>query len=191
MNFSDLNQNISEDDDDDDVEEEQDPHGTPEKEILWAAVNGHIDIVRKLLESDPNLVKVQDCDGYTPLHRACYENHVDVAKLLLVSGANISSQTNELWQPLHSASKWNSSSCVILLLEWGAEINALTRGGLTPLHLAASSSNSFETLVVLLNHPLVDTTIKSNNGETAFEISQRCGPFSKLFAIASPSISVI
>ena len=27
MNFSDLNQNISEDDDDDDVEEEQDPHG--------------------------------------------------------------------------------------------------------------------------------------------------------------------
>ena len=165
--------------------------GTPEKEILWAAVNGHVDLVRNLLDSNPGLAQVQDHDGYTPLHRACYENHVEIAKLLLCNGANISSQTNESWQPLHSASKWHSNQCILLLLDWGANVNALTKGGFTPLHLAASSPNSFETLVILLNHPLVDTSIKSRNGETAFQIAQRCGPFSELFAIASPSIGVI
>lgn len=165
--------------------------GTPEKEILWAAVHGHVDVVKNLLDSNSDLVNVRDSDGYSPLHRACYENHVEIAKILLDSGADISSQTNELWQPLHSASKWHSSQCVMLLLNWGADINALTRGGFTPLHLASSSPNAFETLVILLNHPLVDTTIKSNNGETAIQIAQRCGPFSKLFAITSPSINVI
>lgn len=186
-----ISQNISEEEDEDDIEEEQDPHGTPEKEILWAAVHGHIDLVKDLVESNPDLVKVQDHDGYTPLHRACYENHMEIAKLLLRNGANISSQTNELWQPLHSASKWHSNQCIVLLLDWGADINALTRGGFTPLHLAASSPNSFDSLVILLNHPLVDTSIKCNNGETAFKIARRRGPFCKLFAIASPSIDVI
>ena len=125
------------------------------------------------------------------MHRACYEDYAEIAEILLENGADISSQTNELWQPLHSASKWNSSVCVSLLLDWGADINALTRGGLTPLHLAASCSTAFETITILLNHPLVDPHILNRNGETALEISKRSGPYSKLFSIVNSCINVI
>lgn len=164
---------------------------TPEKEILWAAEKGDIDIVKTLVESNPELVHVKDHDGYSPLHRACYENHLNIAELLLKHNAKADALTNELWQPLHSASKWNSSLCVALLLEWGANVNAVTKGGLTPLHLASSNSTAYDTLVVLLNHPLVDANILSSNSETAYEISCRCGPYSQLFNVVNEALNFI
>ena len=164
---------------------------TPEKEILWAAAQGEKDVINSLLQSNSELVHIKDRDGYTPLHRACYENHSHIAEILLQNGADVSALTNECWQPLHSASKWNSSSCVALLLNWGADINAVTRGGLTPLHLAASNATAYETLLLLLNHPLIDATIVNSNGETALEISQRCGPYSEMFDIVHPALNII
>ena len=47
----------------------------PHKKILWAAENGDTDLVAELLESDQSLVNSKDNDGYSPLHRASYENH--------------------------------------------------------------------------------------------------------------------
>ena len=47
----------------------------PHKKILWAAENGNTDLVTELLESDQSLVNSKDNDGYSPLHRAAYENH--------------------------------------------------------------------------------------------------------------------
>ena len=47
----------------------------PHKKILWAAENGDTDLVAELLESDQFLVNSKDNDGYSPLHRASYENH--------------------------------------------------------------------------------------------------------------------
>lgn len=164
---------------------------TPEKEILWAAAAGDADIVKKLVSENPGLVSVRDSDGYTPIHRACYQNHLDIVQILLENQADISALTNEDWQPLHSASKWNSSSCVSLLMDWGADVNSLTKGGLTPLHLAASNPSAFETLTLLLNNPLIDPSIVSKNGETAFEIAQRCGPYSRLFDMANQALNEI
>lgn len=164
---------------------------TPQKEILWAAAVGDIDVIRKLISEDPSLVLVKDSDGYTPLHRASYQNHKEIVQILLDNKADIFALTNENWQPLHSACRWNSSSCVSLLIDWGADINALTRGGLTPLHLAASNPSAYETLTILLSHPLIDATIVSSNGETALEIAQRCGPYAKLFELVHQAINVI
>lgn len=144
-----------------------------------------------MVESNPALVNVRDRDGYSPLHRACYENHLNIAELLLKHNARAEALTNELWQPLHSASRWNSSLCVALLLEWGVNVNAVTRGGLTPLHLASSNSTAYDTLIVLLNHPLVDANILNSNGETAYEISCRCGPYSRLFDLENAALNII
>lgn len=163
----------------------------PEEEILNATSKGEIDIVKNLLVSDRNLALVKDCDGYSPLHRACYENHLNIAELLLEYGADPFALTNDHWQPLHSASKWNSTFCVALLLEWGANVNCVTQGGLTPLHLASSNVSAYETLAVLLNHPLIDHTILSSNNENPYEISRRCGPFSPLFETVSHSLNEI
>lgn len=56
---------------------------TPQKEILWAAENGDVKLVQQLLAKDLNLMKVTDNDGYTPLHRAAYNNHLNVLNVSL------------------------------------------------------------------------------------------------------------
>lgn len=137
-------------DDFQDIDEEKHPHGksevflktftrkllttlslqeTPEKEILWAAENGKLDTVMKLVKSDPNLVHVRDKDGYTPLQRACYGNHVKVAEYLLSHGASISTKSEMGWEPLHSVCQWNNKECAQLLLQNGADVNAVSEGG--------------------------------------------------------------
>ena len=163
---------------------------TPEKEILWAAGYGEVETVECLLKANPDLVHVHDSDGYTPLHRACYENHVTIAKILLENNANVSACTNEHWTPLHSACRWNSGECAALLLDWGANANAITHGGLTALHLAASHS-AYESLWLLLTHPLTDTTIQNTTKETAQDIAQRNTPYSRIFEVAHKSVNYL
>lgn len=97
--------------------------------MLWAAENGSLELIQKLTKSDPDLVNVVDSDGYTPLHRASYGNHAEVVGYLLQNGANVSAQTNMLWQPLHSACQWNNTKCALCLIQNGADVNAVSEGG--------------------------------------------------------------
>jgi len=48
------------------------------KEILWASENGKLSVVERLILANPLLIHVTDKDGYTPLHRACYNDHEHV-----------------------------------------------------------------------------------------------------------------
>ncbi|KRY00230.1 2-oxoisovalerate dehydrogenase subunit alpha, mitochondrial [Trichinella pseudospiralis] len=80
----------------------------PGKKLLAAAEKGDADEVVNLLKCDRSLVHVRDRDFYTPLHRAAYNNHVSVIKVLLSNGADISAQTEDGWQPLHCAARWGN-----------------------------------------------------------------------------------
>ncbi|XP_067004714.2 ankyrin repeat domain-containing protein 49 [Anabrus simplex] len=177
------------DDDAQDVEEDPTPHVTPHREILWAAENGALDVVKTIVEADPLCVNIRDKDGYTPLHRACYNNHVDVVDYLLSKGANIAAETEDKWQPLHSASRWNNYRCVSSLLQLGADVNAASKGGQTPLHLAAANSYARETLMLLLMHPCLKPDLRNASDETAASIARRSGKYYYLFELAEPCIN--
>ncbi|XP_035826702.1 ankyrin repeat domain-containing protein 49 isoform X2 [Aplysia californica] len=179
-----------EDDDDDDIEEftEEEKANDPSKRILWGAENNLLDIVQDVLSSDPSLVSSCDADLYTPLHRASYNNHPEMAKLLIGHGADISARTADGWQPLHSAARWNSFHTAQVLLGSGADINAQTHGGLTPLHVAASEPQNGEMLELLLRSPFVDVSIVSRAGETARQLCERHSPHYKLFDMLDDSV---
>ena len=51
---------------------------SPQREILTAAENGDLAQIASLLSSDPTVIHAVDKDGYTPLHRACYNDHEEV-----------------------------------------------------------------------------------------------------------------
>lgn len=140
-------------DDLNDINKEKNPHGTlysskynvcllcrlyfletPQKEILWAAEKGKLDKIKELLAQDLTLINVVDDDGYTPLHRACYGNFVDVVDYLLEKGADISHKTQTQWQPLHSCCHWNNKECAIRLIQHGADVNATSEGGIAVLY---------------------------------------------------------
>lgn len=171
------------DEDEDDVEEftEEELANDPGKRILWAAENNKLEIVTDILRAQPELVASHDGDLYTPLHRASYNNHKDMAQLLLSHGADVNSRTADGWQPLHSAARWNSVETAQLLIHAGADVNAKTNGNLTPLHLAAAEPENGLMLEFLLMTPFIDINIKSKAGETAKEICYRSSPFYKLF----------
>ena len=51
-----------------------------------AAYNGHLDIVKALIEAGANVNKA-DSDGYTPIYGATCNRHLDVVKALKTAGA--------------------------------------------------------------------------------------------------------
>lgn len=90
------------------IEEEssdQQPSQEPEL-LLKLSEKGIVERVMSILDKDPSLVNCKDSDGYTPLHRASYNGHADVVRVLLQRGANVDARTEDGWQPLHCACRW-------------------------------------------------------------------------------------
>ena len=178
-----LNEPVNWDSDEDVEDQETDPEV---KLVLEAAENGRTEQLAKLLQDKPHLANCRDIDLYTPLHRACYNGHVETIDFLLRKGADIHARTSEGWTPLHSASKWSHHQAASLLLSAGADVNALTNGGVTPLHLAASHNNR-PLLELLLFRPETNVKIRNDSGETAYEIAKRHSPWYRLFHLGFQS----
>lgn len=143
--------------------------------ILWAVNENRISEVREILKLDADTVNAKDNDGYTPLHRAAYNNFVDMAKLLLQYNANPNARTELGWTPLHSACKWNNADCAHLLLQFGADVNAESDGKQTPLHITATVSNCRNTATVLLLDRYIQPRKENNSEELASVIARRTG----------------
>ncbi|KAI5710777.1 hypothetical protein M8J76_016253 [Diaphorina citri] len=168
------------------IEDSRNPQDKNKRKILEAAEHNDLKTLEALLDLDSTLVDAVDKDGYSPLHRACYNGHANIVELLIQRGADTQKTTIDGWTPLHSACKWNNTECVIVLLNYGVDVNAQTNGGLTPLHLAASHSHSRDILMILLSHPNVDPHILSTSNESAREIATRSGIHYGLFETIEP-----
>jgi ankyrin repeat protein len=116
--------------------------------IALACAVGHIDRVRTLLDTDPNIVQtsVQSDelrvghglpDGDSLLHVAASCGHREVAELLMERGVNVNAASNKGQTPLHFAAGHGYVDVAKTLLEHGADINAREHehGG-TPLDWA-------------------------------------------------------
>ncbi|XP_077461856.1 ankyrin repeat domain-containing protein 49 [Stigmatopora argus] len=164
--------------------------------ILWAAEHNRLPTVERLLAVEPSLVHSSDEDAYTPIHRAAYSGHVDLAAALLAAGSRVNPRTADGWTPLHSACRWGHVATATLLLHHGADVNAQTNGGLTPLHLAASHGTSSKsdwrhTLELLLSQRHLKAGLRSNSGESANELARRSGPYHFLFEMVEDCASVL
>ncbi|XP_041975622.1 ankyrin repeat domain-containing protein 49 isoform X2 [Aricia agestis] len=181
------------DDADADVNVVKNPKDNPVDYILWAAENGKLDIIKELLKTQPGLVHARDADGYSPLHRAAYSNHVHVISYLLSKGANILAKTELGWTPLHSACNWNNYAAAARLLAGGADPAALSEGEQTPLHLAAAISHCKSTLLILfLREDIVKIAKRPNNSdETPEQLARGHGIYAPLFEMVLPAASYI
>ncbi len=85
-----------------------------------ASSNGRDQEVLELLQrgAPPNSdYYTREQHGYTPLHCACYKNHLCSAELLIKFGANVPATDNNGDTPLHWACYYNSKDIAKLLLE--------------------------------------------------------------------------
>jgi uncharacterized protein len=120
-----------------------DPWNQPDQAALHAAVmRGDLSGVRRLiaLGADPN---ARDANGFTPLHLAAQEFHVDVAEALLEAGADANRQNRFGNGPLFVA-VFNSNGrgrMIELLRSHGADPFAANSSGQTPVGLARLIAN--------------------------------------------------
>jgi len=109
----------------------------------WTALHlnfGHLDVVNLLLDNgaDINAVSKNKLVA-TPLQGSVVMKRLDLGKLLLDRGANVSPRGEEGTSPLHEAAGSGQIDFAKLLLERGADVNARDDGGDTPLTIAFES----------------------------------------------------
>lgn len=104
-----------------------------------AALKGNPSAMKILLTKTnrPWIVEEKKDDGYTALHLAALNNHVEIAELLVHMGkANMDRQNVNLQTALHLAVERQHVQIVKLLVQDGADLNIADKDGDTPLHEA-------------------------------------------------------
>ncbi len=91
------------------------------EQLYWASSSGRDQKVLELLQrgAPPNNSDYYTREKYgeTPLHRACVNNYLRSAELLIKFGAIVAATTSSGWTPLHKACAYNSEATAKLLLE--------------------------------------------------------------------------
>jgi ankyrin repeat protein len=105
-----------------------------------AAASGDLDIVQLLLHSeDPNY---RDRDGWSAIHWAAEEGHLEIVRFLLDQETNVNTVSSYGTSPLHCAANGGHISIVSLLLLQQADPLKSTCHGWTALHHAAFMGHS-------------------------------------------------
>jgi uncharacterized protein len=140
-----------------------------EPNIFEAAATGSVERVRQLLKQDPGLVHAWSSDGWTALHLNW--GHLDVAKLLIESGAdiNVNSKNQLNATPLQGAVASNQIDLARLYISHGANVNCRSEEGGSPLHEAAG--NGFLDFAQLLIENGANVNQKDDNGKTPLAIA--------------------
>ena len=107
-----------------------------ESALMYAALKGHLAMAKSLISKDADVNKT----GWTPLHYAATNGHVDVIQLLLDNHAFVDAGSPNGTTPLMMAAQYGSPQAVKLLLDEGAEPLQKNQQGLTALDFARRAS---------------------------------------------------
>ena len=120
-----------------------------------------VDKVKQYLADGAN-VNAKDKRNKTPLHKAAYGGHREIAELLIDKGANVNAKDKNNETPLHAAAFYGRKEFAELLIDKDADVSAKDKNDQTPLHVA---SNRKKTEVVkLLIDKGADVNAKSGTG---------------------------
>ncbi|QHS56228.1 ankyrin repeat domain-containing protein [Mucilaginibacter sp. 14171R-50] len=125
---------------------------TDDISLFEAAAADRFDDVAHLVYTHPERINAYADDGFTALGLACYFGRFDVARYLVLKGADVNRPSDNGFNvyPLHSAAAGNFTSTARMLIENGADVNVRQSAGSTPLHAAAQNGNP-ELLILLLD----------------------------------------
>lgn len=151
-----------------DLQKQKDKNTEQFFSILRSATSSKVDksaVLIDLIKKGIN-VNSQNKNGYTPMILCVSDNHIEVMKYLIESGADLNKSSGYLrMTPLHAATTDGNVEMVELLINSGAKIDDQDHEGHTSLHRAIIFGQN-EIAQLLLAHG-ANTEIKDNNGNTA------------------------
>ncbi len=146
-----------------------------EVNLFEAVAAGKFDVVAHLVYTYPDAINYYAEDGFTPLGLACYFGQYEIARFLILKGADVNMSSNNGYNvyPIHSAAAGNHTDIAALLIESGANINVRQQAGVTPIHSAAQNGN-LELLILLLENN-ADINIRMEGGKLPADLAREKG----------------
>jgi ankyrin repeat protein len=143
--------------------------------LFEASAIGKFDAVAHLIYTHPDAINKHADDGFTPLGLACYFGQFEVARYLILKGADVNLPSNNGFNvlPIHSAAAGNYTDIVRILIENGAQVNVRQQAGATPLHSAAQNGN-LELLIMLLENG-AETNVRMEGGKMPADLAKEKG----------------
>ncbi|CAK9295629.1 unnamed protein product [Gordionus sp. m RMFG-2023] len=140
--------------------------------IHIACLNGHLDILKAILQYCPNL-DFRDKFGMTPLIICIAYNHPDLAYYLLESGANALVTDDTGSTALHYALKNSFEDATKILVGYSDNLNIKDKEGIAPLHVAVANKDKIATQLLLENG--ADPNVRDSELKTPLMLSSIFG----------------
>jgi len=116
--------------------------------LMLAAVNGDINIVRKLVGAGVKADEHRSGPGWTALIYAAFGGHAEIVRFLLENDADVDAQAGNGMTALMAACRNGHLEVVRLLLEYEADVDLLNQNNASALDLALA--NKHEKIAELL-----------------------------------------
>ena len=116
-----------------------------------ATMHNHLDVVRRLLQSDALVDIREQCPygkGWTALMYAAALGQMEIAHLLISQGADVNAGDRDGQTPLTIAANAGLTAMVLLLVEAGADVCAQDHYGNRPISYARNAKGDREGLVL-------------------------------------------
>jgi ankyrin repeat protein len=148
---------------------------TTDLTLFEAAASGKFDVAAHLVYTHPEKLDDFAEDGFTALGLACYFGQLDVARYLVLKGADVNLPSNNGFNvfPLHSAAAGNYTEIARMLIENGAMVNIKQQAGATPLHSAAQNGNL--ELIILLLESGAEVNARMEGGKLPADLAREKG----------------
>ncbi|KAK7320077.1 hypothetical protein RJT34_04808 [Clitoria ternatea] len=141
-----------------------------------AAKRGHLDIVRELLNTWPEVCKLCDSSNTSPLYSAAVQDHLDVVNAILdvdVSSMLILRKNGKT--ALHNAARYGVLRIVKALIARDSGIVCIKdKKGQTALHMAVKGQSTSVVEEILLADPTI-LNERDKKGNTALHMATRKG----------------
>lgn len=145
--------------------------GNRQSPLMWAALRGHVQVVRQLLQAQASLA-IKDSLGATPLMIAIQHRSYSAMLMILHRGkqALLGDGDKNGCTAAHWAAYKGDQVALKLLDYFGADLLALDNAKMTPLHRAVSASQA--SVVEFLIERKADPMVRNGEGKSCLDIVQ-------------------
>lgn len=153
-----------------------------ETALIWATIGGCPLTVKALLDSGAEPIYSKDGKNFNALTKAASFSNMEAVVVLIENGVDINSTDDYGTTALFVAVANKNATMTSYLLEHGANPNITLDDGRSPLMQAAATSTD---LVCLLLSYHADTSLKRENGRTAYDEAMLYGKSENALLIES------
>jgi ankyrin repeat protein len=104
--------------------------------LAGAATHGQLEAAKFLIAHSAHVNPIANQSSSAPLHQACRSNDIEMARLLLLNGADVSAENCYKSSPLMYAVKYGSPALVALVLSYYPKLDAPSFMDTTVVHWA-------------------------------------------------------